>query len=377
MIWVLFALPAALAWTALLLLPWRPWSTRERLEPLALASPAPVLDDVVVLIPARDEAAMLPATLRGLARQGEGLAVVVVDDRSTDGTGAAARDAWAGELEVIDGRPLPPGWSGKVWAQEQGRGHLQRRLALLLDADIELEPGVVPALRAKLLGQGGGIVSAMAMLHATGPWSRWLLPAFVYFFKLLYPFRLAADPRSRVAAAAGGCVLVETAALERIGGFGALRGALIDDCTLARHLKAADHPAWIGLSSAVHSRRDSERLTDIWDMVARTAYTQLRYSPWWLLGCTVAMLCAFVAPLVVLIGGGAVARAVALAAFAAMLASYLPTLHMYRLGVWRAILLPFAGVAFLLMTWTSAVRHWRGDGARWRGRYYARSETTP
>ncbi len=364
-----WVLPAAAAWLALLAVPWRPWSTRERLEPERSGSVAD-LGDVVVLIPARDEAVTLPRTLQALARQGSDLAVVLVDDRSSDGTAAVARTHWPGALTVIEGRALPSGWSGKVWAQAQGAAHLDRPLALLLDADIALGDGVLPALRARLLARGGGLASVMATLRTDGPWSRLLLPAFVYFFKLLYPFRLVADPGSRVAGAAGGCILLETRCIEAIGGFEALRGALIDDCALAGHVKRLGVPIWLGLSHAVRSARRSEEFGEIRDMVARTAYTQLRCSPTWLLGCTAALILVFVVPVLALALGDPAARGAAIVALGAMAASYAPTLRFYRLSPARASLLPIAGFLFLWMTWISALRHWRGEGARWRGRQY-------
>ncbi|MDP6951365.1 MAG: glycosyltransferase, partial [Alphaproteobacteria bacterium] len=207
-------------WLALLLLPWRPWSTRERLH--ASTAPAP-LGDVIVLIPARDEAETLPRTLAALPEQGEGLDVIVIDDQSTDDTAALAR---AGDAQVIDGTPRPEGWSGKLWALEQGRRQATRPLVLLLDADIALAPGVVAALLAKRIETGAALVSVMATLSTASPWERLLVPAFVYFFKLLYPFALSNAPRAPVAAAAGGCILIEREALEAIGGFAALSGAM-------------------------------------------------------------------------------------------------------------------------------------------------------
>ena len=213
-------------------------------------------------------------------------------------------------------------------------------------------------------------MSLMVRLHCASGWERLLIPAFVYFFKLLYPFRLVADPRSRVAGAAGGCILLETRCLEAIGGFERLRGALIDDCTLARHVKRLGLPVWLGLSRAVRSARRSEGLEEVRDMVARTAYTQLRCSPAWLLGCTVALVLAFVVPVLALAVGGPGARAAAALALVAMATSYAPTLRFYQLSPARAALLPVSGFLFLWMTWISALRHWRGEGARWRGRAY-------
>ncbi|MCP5155705.1 MAG: glycosyltransferase [Ectothiorhodospiraceae bacterium] len=368
----LSTLLAAVAWLGLLAVPWRPWSVRERLE----ADPTRAeerLDDVVALVPARDEAATLPATLDGLAAQGPGLAVVVVDDQSADGTAEVARASDLPDLHVVAGAPLPAGWSGKVWAQHQGLHHADRELVLLLDADITLAPGTVATLRAALRERGLGMISLMARLAMDGRWERLTLPAFVYFFKLLYPFALVARPSSRVAAAAGGCVLVRRDVLLDAGGFEALRDALIDDCTLARLVKRRGHSVWLGLTSSVVSRRRYLALGEVWRMVARTAYTQLRYSPLALIGCTVAMLVVLVAPLLSLVVPSSplavVAAAVALLACAL---GYRPLLRYYGLAPWRAATLPIAGVLFLLMTWDSALRYHRGERSAWRGRRYGR-----
>jgi len=364
-----WVLPGAAAWIALLLLPWRPWGTRERLEPEREGGAD--LDDVVALIPARNEAQGLGATLRGLGRQGRGLKVVVVDDQSTDGTAGIAERVGPPGTVVVRGRPVPEGWSGKVWALEQGRSHLDRPLVLLLDADIELAPGVVGALRRRLRRSGAGLVSVMAELPMRSLWEKLLLPAFVYFFKLLYPFRLSHSEGSRVAAAAGGCVLCERRLLDAIGGFGALRDALIDDCRLAALAKARGARPWIGLSRSVRSTRARQGLADIWDMVARNAYTQLRYSPWLLALCTVAMTLAFVAPLVALALAPPPGMILGSVGLAAMMASYVPVLRFYELSPAWALGMPVVGALYLAMTWSSALRYWRGERSRWRGRVYA------
>lgn len=365
------ALLAALAWAVLLLAPPWPWRNRHLLS--ALPGGDHDLHDVTVLIPARDEAALLPATLRALAHQGRGLAVVVVDDQSRDGTADAARGAMAQGLTVVRGAPLPPGWSGKVWAQHQAEPLLDRPLTLLLDADVELAPGLLAALKAKLGTGDLALASVMARLRAAGAWERLLVPAFVYFFKLVYPFALSNHPATRVAAAAGGCILVRTAALRASGGFAGLKDALIDDCTLARRVKALGVATWIGQSTDVVSRRRYDTLATFWDMVARTAYTQLGYSPVMLAACTAAMLVAFTAPLAALVAGGQVAAAAGGAAFACMLASYLPAVRFQGISHAWVLALPLAAMLFLAMTWSSALRYWRGERSRWRGRRYARA----
>lgn len=360
-------------WIALLLVPWRPWSTRERFEP-AGADPAAELSDVTVLIPARNEAGVIGLTLQALALQGTGLRIIVIDDQSNDDTAKEAREAGPENLTVLQGQPLPAGWAGKLWALEQGRGHVRSDLVLLLDADIELAPGTIAGLKRKLTAERVDLVSVMAALRMETFWERLLVPAFIYFFKLLYPFALGNSPRCRVGVAAGGCILVRAATLETIGGFGALRSALIDDCTLARKLKAAGHRTWIGLSHAVRSHR-AYSLAAIWNMVARSAFTQLRYSLLLLLATTVLMVLSFWFPWLGLFLAGATVRWVAGAGIAAMSAAYLPTLRYYDRSPLWVLALPLIGTLYLLMTWSSAFRYWRGQRSAWKGRVYGRASS--
>lgn len=369
MIWFLLALPACSIWLGILFVPWRPWLVRERLDPEADAGNFPP-HDITVLIPARNEAAVLGETLRGLRRQGPGLRVVVIDDGSADETAAIAR---RGGAETIVSDSLPDGWAGKLWALEQGRRIATTPLVLLLDADIRLLPGMVAAMRGKLRDDRLQLVSVMAHLRMVTPWERLLMPAFVFFFKLLYPFSLANGPSRRIAAAAGGCVLMETAALEGIGGFEAFRNALIDDCTLALRVKRAGGRTWIGLTHGAQSIRAYGRLGEIWNMVARSAFTQLRYSTTLLFICTALMGAAFGLPLAVALLGTAYARIPALIALAAMVIAYLPTLRYYRRSPCWSLAMPLIGALFLAMTWTSALRYWSGEKSRWKGRVYQRS----
>jgi hopene-associated glycosyltransferase HpnB len=367
-----WATPALLVWTTVLLLPWRPWSTRERLDS-GTGDVAEDLSDITVLIPARNEATTLPRTLESLAGQGGGLKILVVDDESSDSSAAVIQRLGLADLSVIPGKPLPDGWTGKVWAQEQGRSRLDRRLTLLLDADIELAPGLVACMRRELVRRDGGMLSLMVELSMQGFWERLLLPAFVYFFKLLYPFRLANSRSHAVAAAAGGCILVETRALEDIGGFESLRDALIDDCTLARLVKDRGYPTYIGLTRSAASHRRYTALADIWRMVARTAFTQLRYSWLWLGVCTVLMITCFVSPVALLFATEPSTRTMAALAWLAMCLAYVPTLAYYGLSRLWALAMPVIGVLFLAMTWDSALRYWRGERSSWRGRSYRRS----
>jgi hopene-associated glycosyltransferase HpnB len=400
---------ALLAWLAVLALPWAAHRTRERLEDDASTRATPTdpvpasssgdpddLSDVCVLVPARDEAPLIARTIAGLRRQGRGLEAIVIDDQSTDGTVEACERAARVThgaplaLRVVRGAPLAPGWAGKLWALEQGLALVTRPYTLLLDADIDLAPGVITALRKRASDPRMVLVSVMAELHCETFWERLLTPPFVLFFKLLYPFALANDPRSRIAAAAGGCMLVRTEALRSIGGFAAIRGALIDDCSLAAALKRAGGTIWVGMSHSVRSMR-VYGLGDFWRMVSRSAFTQLGYSTVLLLLTTVTMIGALLAPPIVLAaavialaaaalgaawpqGAAAVplaaAGGVAVLAWLAMSAVFWPTVRFYRLAPAWVLTLPAAGALFLAMTWSSALHYWRGTRATWKNRHY-------
>jgi hopene-associated glycosyltransferase HpnB len=362
---------ALLVWAIVLVLPWRPWLHSETLEPLAEPVGSVDLSELTVLIPARNEADMIAATLRGLAAQGPGLNVVLVDDNSDDGTAAIARQVDNLNLSVISGQPLPPGWSGKLWALEQGIREIDTPWTLLLDADIQLKPGMAAALLGKAKSDNRQFVSVMARLRMASVWEKLLMPAFIYFFKLLYPFRLANSDLPYVAAAAGGCILLETRLIREMGGFAAIRGAIIDDCTLARRVKRAGKRIWIGQSQSVVSLRPYETLAPIWEMVARSAFTQLRYSIFLLAVCNLLIVGLFLGPLTGLLVGDANARACALVAYVAMVGSYVPSLRYYGLASVWALLLPLIASLYLAMTWTSALRYWRGDRSRWKNRVYS------
>lgn len=371
-----FSLIAALCWVGLLLLPWRPWSTRERLEPdafeVAENLPADLSAQLTVLIPARDEAEGIQRTLRAIRQQSPEVEILVIDDESSDATASLARQAGA---KVINGQPPPPGWTGKLWALEQGRQFAERKWILQIDADIELAPGMLAALmrqQQQLPGQGYDLVSIMALLPVTGFWQRLLLPAYVWFFKLIYPFALANGPTRWLAAAAGGCILVRRTLVEKIGGYGSLRHAVIDDCTLAAYCKKAGGRTWLGLSRSVYSHRASASLGELADLVARTAYTQLRHSVWMLILVTALLFLSFWVPPLVLVLPGIPpsARALAALAWLALVLAYWPLQRFYRLSPAWALLLPITASLYLWMTWLSAWRHWRGRGALWKGRQY-------
>lgn len=376
MIWVTLAAACAAIWLIILALPWRPWSTRERLESdphsgnSETGYDGKVPENITVIIPARNEAGVLKKTLPAVIEQGRNVSVIVVDDRSTDDTAQIA-DKWKSRnLRVLSGKPLPDGWSGKLWALEQALGHVRTDLTLCLDADIVLQPGIIRALVRKMIRDDLQLVSLMASLRMDSFWERFLIPAFVFFFKMLYPFRLCNSEWKYLAAAAGGCILIQTRVLRKIGGYAALRHSLIDDCALAGLVKRYGYRTWIGLTHSARSLRAYDSLSPIWDMVARTAFYQLRYSFGLLLFTTFIMVGIFWVPVAGLFFPGSVAKIISLVALAAMASTYLPVLRFYSRSPAWSLTLPVIAFLYICMTWTSAIRHWTGTGAIWKGRAY-------
>lgn len=362
----------SLAWPCILLLPWKPGSTRERLDSDD-ASPEPDLSDVSVLIPARDEAESITGTLAALEQQGQNLAVIVIDDQSSDGTADLAKKSFHGDLRVLHGKELPAGWVGKLWALEQGRHAATSELILLLDADIELAPGTIGALKSKLKAENLDLVSLMAELRMQTLWEKVLSPAFIFFFKLLYPFAVGNDPRSRLGVAAGGCVLIRVDKLEAIGGFSALRTSIIDDCELAKRVKQIGGKTWIGLTHSAKSQRPYPSLGSFWNMVARTAFTQLQYSVLLLLLTTLLMVLVFWYPVLGLAHRSMIVRTTSWVGLVSMWVAYFPVVRFYRQTPFLVITLPVVASLYLLMTWSSAVRYWRGQRSIWKGRSYERA----
>lgn len=365
---ILAAIALAL-WCAVLALPWRPWSCAERLEPADRDDPS--ARGLTVLIPARDEAAVIGESLRALASAAPEAPVVVIDDQSTDATAAIARASGFRDLIVVEGTPPPAGWTGKLWALQQGLEHVATPRVLLLDADIRLAPGMLSALQRKA-NEGWALVSVCAEPCWTGVAARWLLPTFVYFFKLLYPFALANRADSRVAAAAGGVILIDRKALLEVGGFSAWRGAIIDDCTLAAHMKRTGHPCFIGLTRGASSLRHAG-FREVAHMIARTAFVQLRESLAWTLAASLLLIVAFWIPVLALAFGPQQAtRLLGLLACLALCTCYLPILMYYRRNPLAALLLPPAATFFLTATWYSAWRALAGTRSVWKGRRYRR-----
>ena len=391
---------AAAAWVYLVIAHGGFWLTGQRLPPAGLGDDAPDggWPAVAAVVPARNEAESLPGTLPTLLGQdypGE-FRVFLVDDNSDDGTGGiaaglgekAAVDG-AAPLTVVQGQPRPEGWAGKVWAMSQGFAAATSagpgpEYVLFTDADIAWGPHALRDLVRGAEGDDRVLVSQMALLRAETRWEQVIVPAFVYFFAQLYPFRKVSDPRSRTAGAAGGCMLVRRAALEGAGGLEMIKGALIDDVALGTLLKRNGGRTWLGLTTDVRSARPYPDLASLWHMVARSAYVQLRYNPLLLAGTLLGLLVLYVAPPAGAIAGlvglaaGDGASASGLTAFAGlagwalMTISYLPMLRYYGLSPLRAPALPLIAALYAAMTADSARRHYCGRAVSWRGREASR-----
>ncbi|MEU5050292.1 glycosyltransferase [Streptomyces sp. NPDC021096] len=346
---------------------------------------------VAIVVPARDEAAVLPSSLPSLLAQDyPGRAeVYLVDDGSTDGTGEVARalaDSCGGLPLTVDSPGEPgPGWTGKLWAVRHGMALARERMdaeyLLLTDADIAHAPDSLRELVAAARSGGLDLVSQMARLRVATFWERLIVPAFVYFFAQLYPFRWVNRPGARTAAAAGGCVLLRREAAQRAGVPDSIRQAVIDDVSLARAVQRSGGRIWLGLAEGVESVRPYRGLGPLWRMVSRSAYAQLLHHPLLLAGTVAGMAVIYLAPPVAVVAGalsGAVVPAMLGAgAWAVMTGTYLPMLRYYRQPLWLAPLLPVTALLYLLMTVDSAVQHYRGRGAAWKGRTYARPEALP
>jgi hopene-associated glycosyltransferase HpnB len=376
-------------WLYLLLLCGGFWRADRRLD--AGDGTAADWPAVIALVPARDEEAVIGDALGSLLSQDYPgpFRVIVADDHSRDATAAAVRAVArqrdnADRLTLVAARPPPQGWTGKTWALSEGLAEARRRrqeasYLWLSDADIAHGPATLRRLVAKAERDRLDLVSLMAELSCQGLWARLLIPPFVFFFQKLYPFAWVADPDRKTAAAAGGCVLASSAALTAAGGFEAVKGALIDDCTLAARIKPVSRSRgrgiWLGLAEDSRSLRPYRDLATIWDMVARCAYTQLRHSPLLLAGTLMGMTVTYLVPPFALLAwpwhGSTPAALAGGAAWMLMAAAFLPTLRRYRQPAWLAALLPVSALLYSLMTAASAWRHWRGRGGAWKGRIAA------
>jgi hopene-associated glycosyltransferase HpnB len=362
---------AAAIWIYLLLGRGGFWRLRDAPPEGALP---PVAPGVVAVIPARNEALLVARAIGSLARQrypGE-FHIVLVDDDSADGTAAAARAAApASLLDVVPAGPLPPGWTGKLWAASQGiraAARFHPEYLLLTDADIVHPPENLSALVARAASCHYDMVSFMTTLECRTPAERALIPAFVFFFFMLYPPAWVASSRRATAAAAGGCILIRREMLEGIGGLAAIRGAVIDDCALARAVERQGGRLWLGLSASTRSVRAYATWSEIARMISRTAFAQLHHSVWLLIGTVLGLVLTYLVPPALAIAARGPAAALGAAAWLAMSVAYVPALRYYRRSPLWAPLLPAIAAFYLAATIHSAVCYWRGAGGHWKGR---------
>lgn len=375
------AILCALVWAGLLFGHGYFWQAGPILQPVSMAeAPADIAPDVTVVIPARDEAESIAAAVSSLLQQDYPgtLRVIVVNDRSTDGTGTLARALPDPQerLSVLDGAPPEAGWSGKLWAVAQGVHEAERQnpqgsgYLFLTDADIIHAPAHIATLVAKAQADRLHMVSEMVELQCETLAERALVPAFVFFFTLLYPFARVNNPKDKTAGAAGGTILLRRDMLRQIGGIEALKGALIDDCTLAACVKQAGGRLYLGHSCLARSIRPYPSAADIWRMIARTAYVQLRFSPI-LLGLTVvAMLVVWIAPVMLALCAHGSAQWIGAGVWLAATASFLPTLRRFGLSPLWALGLPLIAGFYTAATIGSALNHHRGRGVMWKNRAY-------
>ena len=352
--------------------------------------PPPPLNwpEVIAVIPARNEEEGIAETLRSLWSQDypNPIRIVLVDDHCEDGTVTLAREAarnarQEGALCIVEADCLPAGWTGKVWAMDQGvRRGIEpgdaARYILFSDADISHGPSAVWELVCRAEAGACDLTSFMVRLQCRAPAERLMIPAFVFFFKMLYPFRRINNASNPLAGAAGGTMLVRREALARIGGLASIRSELIDDCALAREIKRGGHPIWLGLSDTSISTRHYRRLPEILHMVARTAYTQLGCSPFRLAGCIAGLALVYLAPPILLLACGWPALFAGLA-WLLMTLLYLPMVRFYRQSPLWSALLPVTALLYLAATILSAWRWHRGRGGQWKGRSQAGSAGLP
>ena len=377
------ALAALAVWINLLLARGRFWACSVRDDRDGPAADPARWPGVVAVVPARNEAEMIPHSLASLLRQDYPgpFSVVLVDDDSSDATLAVTRSLAArapDRLTIVQGAKLPAGWTGKLWAVSQGVARAEASPAppeylLLTDADIGYAPGALRSLVRRAQAEQLAMVSLMAKLRCESLAERALIPAFVFFFQMLYPFAWVNRREAATAAAAGGCMLVRTDALAAAGGIESIRGALIDDCALAAQLKRHG-PIWLGLTERVCSLRPYPSFDDIRRMVARSAYAQLRFSPGWLAATVAGLALAYLAaPSIALLGSG-MARWIAIATWMMMAIAFWPTVRFYRLWPTWTLALPAIAAAYLGFTLDSAWQHARGRGGLWKGRAQAGNE---
>ena len=340
---------------------------------------------VCAIVPARDEDEVISTSLTSLLNQDYSgkFSIVLVDDNSSDRTTEIARYTAkrlnkSQQLKVISGKPLAVGWKGKLWAMEQGIAEARVLTTpdyfLLTDADIKHPSNNIRRLVAKAQTQKLDLVSLMVLLRCQNFWEKLLIPAFVFFFQKLYPFAWVNSSNKSLAAAAGGCILISNQALTEIGGIATIKDALIDDCSLAQAVKSQGKNIWLGLSETTTSLRGYDRLSVIWDTIARTAYTQLNYSPLLLFGTVISMAIVYlVTPICLIIGifsGNWLLVSISIVTWLLMTRAYLPTIKLYKLSIIWAFCLPAIALLYTLMTIDSAIKYYRGQGGAWKGRTY-------
>ena len=382
-------------WIYLLLFRGKFWLSNQRIN--EQLQPLTQYPSVCAVIPARNEADVLPISLKSLLNQDYpgNLFIILVDDQSDDNTGNVAQEIAnncqkSQQLQVISGQPLAEGWSGKLWAMKQGIEQANKLdnkpdYLLLTDADIEHHDSNLKELVKQAEIEKLAMTSLMVKLRCDSFWEQFLIPAFVFFFEKLYPFSWVNNPKNKMAAAAGGCILIRRQILEEIGGIEVVKHALIEDCSLAAAVKAKlqedrqniKQGIWLGLSEKTLSLRPYENLDSIWNMVARTAYTQLNYSPLLLIGTLLGLTIVYlVAPIGLIMGliiQNTVMTILGGITWLLMSISYLPTLKLYQCSLLWSLTLPLIGLLYGLMTLDSAWRHWRGKGGGWKGRVYVNS----
>jgi hopene-associated glycosyltransferase HpnB len=357
------------------------WLARERDDRQAARPPAR-WPSVVAVVPARNEADVIGQSLKSLLEQDYPgpFRIALVDDGSDDGTAAAAQAAAARidgtrRLEILQGAAVPAGWTGKVWAVAQGirqatASSEKPDYLLLTDADIGHAADNLRMLVARAERDGLVLASLMAQLSCTSRAERFLIPAFVFFFQMLYPFAWVAQKRRNLAAAAGGCMLIQHDALQRAGGIATIRSEIIDDCALARRLKA-EGPIWLGLTRRARSLRPYGGFTEIGRMVSRSAYAQLGYSPLLLAATVAGMVLTYLAPPMLTFFAGGLAQAAGLCSWLLMALAFQPMLRFYRVSPLWGVALPAIAATYALFTVQSAIEVWRGRGGMWKGRMQA------
>jgi hopene-associated glycosyltransferase HpnB len=363
-------------WSYLLLLRggfWKVWRLQSPKLPLGM-----VVGQIAVVIPARDEADVIGASVGSLLEQNliESMHIFVVDDHSSDGTAQAARQAAhncgrSDGLTVLTGTGLPAEWTGKLWAVQQGIHEAQKlnpQFLLLTDADIIHSPDNVATLVGIAQAGNYDLASFMVKLHCRSLAERLLIPPFVFFFFLLYPPDWIRDPRRNTAGAAGGCMLVRPEALERPGGLASIRGEIIDDCALAKAVKRSGGKVWLGLTPNTRSERAYGSFAEIDHMIARTAFNQLRHSALLLIGAIIGMFLSYLLPLVLIFSGDRIIAALGVLAWFLMALAYLPVVRFYELNPLWSLTLPLSACFYMVATIHSAFKFWAGRGGEWKGR---------